>query len=242
MDALALLTPERREELKTLPPWFIQRFREAEQSQKDAQAGLEAEQGRLAKFEQLAADWEANLQAEHDRIMSIQRSRLEEAQAEVDQWKGEEQKRHGAIYRVVDDQVDTKKLELAQAQGLAEKRREQLMTLRRQIEDLQESTRLKKEQLTAMEQQKAPKTVRSRFESTVRKRLGSVSPGAPPATLPPAPLNSQNIPSSANPVDENVASNTPNTPIELSSVDIDYVPPHSIYESLEEVRVHFLTS
>lgn len=234
METLALLTPERREELKTLPPWFLQRFREAVAAHKEAQAGLDAENGRLAKFEQLASDWEANLKAEHDRLIGIQQSRLEEAQTEVNQWKSEEVKRQSAVYRVVDDQVDSKKLELAQAQNLAEKRREQLQTLRRQIEDLQETTRLKQEQLTALEQQKPPKTVRSRFESAVRKRLGSVAPGAPPSTLPPAPLSG--VASSLVNPDENPASNTPDTALEFSAVDIDYVPPHSIYESLEEVR------
>lgn len=233
-----MLTPERREQLKALPPWFLARIREAFAGLKEAQDALTAEQERATKFDLLASGWEAGLEEEHQRRMQAQKDREDQERQEVEKWKGEERKRQGAIYRVVDDQVDAKKLELSQAEGMLVKRREQLQTLRRQIEDLQESTRLKQEQLVALEQQKAPKTVRTRLESTARKRLASTHAGIP-ATMPSPPLPRDAVAVQPS-MDDSPSSNTPDTALHISQIDMDCVPAHSVYDSIEDVCCRIL--
>jgi chromosome segregation ATPase len=182
-----LLSDEQRQELKTLPAWFLSRLKEEVAAKKDADQALEAEQQRLEKFNQLVADWQKDQEAQKASTFGALQERLDTTLAEVQRWADEEKKKQGSVYRVLDDQYEAKKQELADTEKKMNARKDQITLLKKEIEHLGDLTREKKAKSMFGLSDKKPRTVsmNPRRGSAVRKRLNSLAIGQLPAGVVP---------------------------------------------------------
>ena len=219
------LTDEQKIELRSCPPWFLDKLKEAIAAKKDLEAKILAEQEREEKLKVLVADWKVQQKIELESATQSLEARLAEAEQEQSGYQLEESKRGNLQLQMIESQLAKKVDELEQARVIASQRNEQIRRIKQNIITANQNIERKQGILngTIKDEPETIATVTSPLmeQMQVRERSSTISSlNVTNLALPTAKPNTINLPENADTIE---------------SIDLECLIPQNMYDCLLEV-------